>query len=67
MLGTPSGLPSAGRRNVGLPAPAAAGTDERGLAMQDIEQGRSEGTVPTMIRIYGMLGLKLGVARAVRR
>ncbi|KVO62024.1 XRE family transcriptional regulator [Burkholderia ubonensis] len=31
--------------------------------MQDIEQGRSEGTVQTMNRIFGMLGLKLGVVR----
>ncbi|MCX2863991.1 hypothetical protein OOZ63_19365 [Paucibacter sp. PLA-PC-4] len=28
--------------------------------MQDIEQDRSEGTVQTMNRIFGMLGLKLG-------
>lgn len=35
--------------------------------MQDIEQGRSEGTVQTMSRIFGMLGLKLGVVRAARR
>lgn len=32
--------------------------------MQDIEQERSEGTVQTMSRIFGMLGLKLGVVRA---
>jgi DNA-binding XRE family transcriptional regulator len=31
--------------------------------MQDIEQGRSEGSVQTMNRIFGMLGLKLSVAR----
>ncbi|MEO8298866.1 MAG: transcriptional regulator [Burkholderiales bacterium] len=31
--------------------------------MQDIEQERSEGTVQTMNRIFGMLGLKLGVVR----
>lgn len=31
--------------------------------MQDIEQERSEGSVQTMNRIFGMLGLKLGVAR----
>lgn len=31
--------------------------------MQDIEQERSEGTVQTMNRIFGMLGLKLSVAR----
>ena len=29
--------------------------------MQDIEQERSEGSVQTMNRIFGMLGLKLGV------
>ena len=29
--------------------------------LQDIEQGRSEGSVQTMNRILGMLGLKLGV------
>lgn len=34
--------------------------------MQDIEQGRSEGTVQTMNRIFGMLGLKLGVTRIAR-
>ena len=34
--------------------------------MQDIEQERSEGTVQTMNRIFGMLGLKLAVARAAR-
>lgn len=31
--------------------------------MQDIEQERSEGTVQTLNRILGMLGLKLGVVR----
>lgn len=31
--------------------------------VQDIEQERSEGSVNTMNRIFGMLGLKLGVAR----
>lgn len=31
--------------------------------MQDIEQERSEGNVQTMNRIFGMLGLKLSVAR----
>ena len=31
--------------------------------IQDIEQGRSEGTVQTMNRILGVLGLKLGVVR----
>ncbi len=31
--------------------------------MQDIEQERSEGSVQTMNRIFGMLGLKLGVVR----
>ena len=30
---------------------------------QDIEQGRSEGSVQTMNRVLGMLGLKLGVVR----
>ena len=34
--------------------------------MQDIEQERSEGSVQTMNRIFGMLGLKLGVARISR-
>jgi DNA-binding XRE family transcriptional regulator len=34
--------------------------------MQDIEQERSEGSVQTMNRIFGMLGLKLGVTRIVR-
>lgn len=34
--------------------------------MQDIEQERSEGTVQTMNRIFGMLGLKLAVARVSR-
>lgn len=33
--------------------------------MQDIEQERSEGTVQTMNRIFGMLGLKLGVVNRV--
>ena len=32
--------------------------------LQDIEGGRSEGTVQTMNRIFGVLGLKLGVVRA---
>ena len=31
--------------------------------LQDIEQERSEGSVQTMNRIFGTLGLKLGVAR----
>ena len=31
--------------------------------MQDIEQERSDGSVQTMNRIFGMLGLKLSVAR----
>jgi DNA-binding XRE family transcriptional regulator len=31
--------------------------------MQDIEQERSEGSVQTMNRIFGMLGLKLAVGR----
>lgn len=34
--------------------------------MQDIEQERSEGTVQTMNRILGMLGLRLGVTRIAR-
>ena len=34
--------------------------------MQDIEQERSEGSVQTMNRIFGMLGLKLTVARTAR-
>jgi DNA-binding XRE family transcriptional regulator len=34
--------------------------------MQDIEQERSEGTVQTMNRIFGMLGLKLGVVQRRR-
>ena len=33
---------------------------------QDIEQERSDGSVQTMNRIFGMLGLKLSVARIVR-
>ena len=32
--------------------------------IQDIEQGRSEGTVQTLNRILGVLGLELGVVRA---
>ncbi|MCO5121890.1 MAG: helix-turn-helix domain-containing protein [Burkholderiaceae bacterium] len=32
--------------------------------LQDIERGRSEGSVQTMNRILGVLGLKLGVVRA---
>ena len=39
-----------------------AGISHRTL--QDIEQGRSPGTVQTMNRILGVLGLKLGVVRA---
>lgn len=31
--------------------------------IQDIEQGRSEGTVQTVNRILGILGLRLGVVR----
>ena len=34
--------------------------------MQDIEQERSEGSVQTMNRIFGMLGLKLSVGRISR-
>ena len=33
--------------------------------LQDIEQERSDGTVQTMNRILGILGLKLGVAKLV--
>lgn len=33
--------------------------------VQDIEQGRSEGTVQTLNRILGVLGLKLGVVKRV--
>jgi len=32
-------------------------------AVRDIEQGRSEGTVQTVNRILGVLGLRLGVVR----
>lgn len=32
--------------------------------LQDIEQGRSEGTVQTINRILSVLGLKLGVVRS---
>jgi len=32
--------------------------------LQDIEQERSEGSVQTMNRIFGVLGLRLGVVRA---
>ena len=32
--------------------------------VQDIEQGRSEGSVQTMNKLLGVLGLKLAVARA---
>ena len=38
-----------------------------GIAMrtlQDIEQGRSQGTVQTMNRVFGVVGLRLGVVRA---
>ena len=37
-----------------------------GIAMrtlQDIEQGRSQGTVQTMNRVFGVVGLRLGVVR----
>lgn len=34
--------------------------------MQDIEQERSDGSVQTMSRIFGMLGLKLSVAAIAR-
>lgn len=32
--------------------------------LQDIEHGRSEGTVQTMSRVFGAFGLKLSVARS---
>ncbi len=32
--------------------------------LQDIERGQSEGSVQTMNRVLGVLGLKLGVVRA---
>jgi DNA-binding XRE family transcriptional regulator len=38
-----------------------AGVSQRTL--QDIEQERSEGTVQTMNKVLGVLGLKLGVVR----
>lgn len=31
--------------------------------IQDLEQGRSEGTVQTMNRVLGVLGLRLGVVK----
>ncbi|MDI1246468.1 MAG: transcriptional regulator [Rhodoferax sp.] len=34
--------------------------------LQDIEREKSEGTVQTMNRVFGVLGLKLGVVRAPR-
>ena len=34
--------------------------------LQDIEQERSDGSVQTMGKIFGLLGLKLGVARVNR-
>ena len=34
--------------------------------MRDIEQGRSEGTIQTLNRILGVVGLRLGVVRADR-
>jgi len=40
-----------------------AGVSHR--TVQDIEQGRSEGTVQTMNRLLGVVGLKLGVVRRV--
>ncbi len=33
--------------------------------VQDLEQGRSEGTVQTLNRILGVLGLKPGVVKAL--
>ena len=41
-----------------------------GIAMrtlQDIEQGRSQGTVQTMNRVLGVVGLRLGVVRGGAR
>lgn len=38
----------------------------RKCTLQDIEQERSEGRVATMNRIFGVVGLKLGVARIAR-
>lgn len=38
-----------------------AGVSHR--TVQDIEQGRSDGTVQTMNRLLGIVGLKLGVVR----
>lgn len=35
--------------------------------MQDIEQGRSEGSVQTMNRIFGVVGLRLGVTRVAKK
>lgn len=35
--------------------------------LHDIEQERSEGTVQTMRKLFGMLGLKLGVVKAADR
>ena len=37
------------------------------LTMQDIEQERSDGSVQTMNRIFGMLGLKLSVGLIERK
>ena len=34
--------------------------------MRDIEQGRSEGTIQTLNRILGVVGLRLGVVRVGR-
>lgn len=34
--------------------------------LQDIEREKSEGTVQTLNRVFGMLGLKLGVVRVSR-
>jgi transcriptional regulator with XRE-family HTH domain len=35
--------------------------------LQDIEREKSEGTVQTMNRVFGVLGLKLGVVRVSRK
>jgi len=34
-------------------------------ALQDVEQERSEGSVQTMNRIFGVRGLRLGVCRII--
>ena len=44
-------------------AAGALGVSHRPL--QDIEQEHSEGSMHTMNRIFGVLGLKLGVCRII--